>query len=229
MQDNWKNNIKDLMAERRISPHEDSWAKLEKQLSVEEEKPKLKWWYFSGVAVCLIFMMAGFFYFSSSQNTIKTVSNKTNSKVQVIHSEPLIIDIPELNREDLVNENNQQEKIISKPKKEEIKAIASNQIDVEEKQFEPKIKSDLMIPETVLPKDTNQIKLKNEKYVSAEDLLASIESEINTAKAKGITINEEELLAKVEDEIFDDKSTKVFDKIKNEVKRILALNDRIIN
>ena len=32
MQDNWKNNIKDTMAERQISPHEESWAKLEKQL-----------------------------------------------------------------------------------------------------------------------------------------------------------------------------------------------------
>ena len=109
MQDNWKNNIKDLMAERQISPHKDSWAELEKQLSAKEKKPKLKWWYFSGVAACLVFVIVGLVYFSSPGNTVQTANNKPDSKSQIIYEKPLIIDIPELNREDLVNENNQQE------------------------------------------------------------------------------------------------------------------------
>ncbi|MBV7439986.1 hypothetical protein KRX57_00975 [Weeksellaceae bacterium TAE3-ERU29] len=229
MQDNWKNNIKDLMAERRISPHEESWTKLEKQLSTKEEKPKLKWWYFSGVAACLI-LVVGLFYLSSDDDAIRIVNNKSSSKYKINQPSPLIIDIPELNRgEDLAIKNNQSENIISETKEEKVKIIASNQADLEQKPIKPKIKSDLIIPEIIINKDTNQIKPEKKKYVSAEDLLASIEKEIKTAKSKGIRINEEELLAKIEDEIFEDKSTKFFDKIKNEVKEFLAVNDKIIN
>ena len=234
MQDNWKNNIKDTMAERQISPHEESWAKLEKQLSSKEKKPKLKWWYFSGVAACLILVVAGLVYFSASDDTIKTVNTKPDSKPQIIYDPPLIIDIPKPNRSDLATENNQSGNIISEPEKEEVntektRVLANNQSDIEEETTQYKIKSDLTIPETIFNKDSNQIKPEKKKYVSAEDLLASIENEIKTAKSKGVKINEKELLAKVEDEIFEDKSTKFFDKIKNEVKEFLAVNDKIIN
>ena len=96
-------------------------------------------------------MVAGLVYFSASDDTIKTVNTKPDSKPQIIYDPPLIIDIPKPNRSDLATENNQSGNIISEPEKEEVNTektsvLANNQSNIEEETTQYKIKSDLTIP-----------------------------------------------------------------------------------
>ena len=213
------NQIKEKLNGREIQPSAPAWDRLDAMLTVAETqqtKRNFTWLYIA--ASFLLFFGLGFFLLNTNENvvienTIPVVTNEvTNEKIEE-NQLPKEIKFNS-NKETVLVENN-------KLKNESIKINDENQVDSKNQVI-------AVNPSPIIQHPT----FNNYKYLSPEELLAQIEqpSKVDTNKIKinpatKIKVDANELLTKVEQEVYQKHKESTIDKLRrnfNEVKSAVA-------
>lgn len=242
----FEKDIQQKLSNREIKPSANSWDRLDAMLSVEE-KPKKKrgfnWFYVA--ASLLLFISLGYYLYIQNQD-VKPLNEEIiiveeNSEFNIQHSENKE-ENPE-NREsvkEVLVENNI---LIKEPKNSSIhnqKIVAAIKINNQQlttnNQIEVSIINQSSGKTTITNSEiNNQQSTINNKYVSAEKLLAEIsdnnfENKTTTKRVvkktrKGISVNPNVLLSNAETELNQSFRESALDKLNknfNSIKTVLA-------
>ena len=213
------NQIKEKLNGREIQPSAPAWDRLDAMLSVAEtQKPKRNFTWLYIAASFLLFFGLGFFLLNTNENvvienTIPVVTNEVTNEKMEENQLPKEIKFNS-NKETVLVENN-------KLKNESIKINDENQVDSKNQVI-------AVNPSPIIQHPT----FNNYKYLSPEELLAQIEqpSKVDTNKIKinpatKIKVDANELLTKVEQEVYQKHKESTIDKLRrnfNEVKSAVA-------
>jgi hypothetical protein len=210
---NFEKDFRDKLNQRKIEPSDKAWDRIDAMLSIAEEKKtpirlrspqdsKRKWFY---IAASLVgFLLVGTIFFTQKKNAIETpkenVVIKENLKRDSIVKPGLItIDSTKTeiaNSEKASNKTLNKEEInvnpkSNKPIKKEQNQIAESSVIIKNNQENQSINNQTPIVETSKNENAEQLLNSAEKTVVAE----------NSAKAKKIKVNANDLLHQVDGEL----------------------------
>ena len=213
------NQIKDKLNAREIQPSAPAWDRLDAMLTVVEAKqPKRNYIWLYIAAAFLLFSGLGFFLLNSYEtvaieNLTPVVTNEVTNKKIEENQLPTEIKFNTIEETVLVENN--------KLKNEGVKINDENQVDSKNQVI-------AVNPSPIIQHPT----FNNYKYLSPEELLAQIEqpSKVDTNKIKinpatKIKVDANELLTKVEQEVYQKHKESTIDKLRrnfNEVKSAVA-------
>lgn len=223
-------HIKSNMEAREISPSDSAWERLETQLEAHQpakQKPRFLW---LGIAASLLilFSVGYFFLYQETPDKTPVITNQNTDKQIIIKekkedfvpkyeakdSEHLIVNKPKI----LVENPSYSKEKISVPM-EKLNPIAD----------EPSPKTE----ETILVENVKPLQIEPEKEVnsyekiSSDELLANAWKKCKLMNEQKIAINSDKLLNHIEDEIYEEKSPDILERLTNQIKSIqLALSER---
>ncbi|MRI63786.1 hypothetical protein EDM00_07250 [Ornithobacterium rhinotracheale] len=225
---NWKNQLQDKMNQREIKPDDALWNKIEQNLNTE--KPKSFFWTYFSVAASVLLLIGLGIYFYPEKSTPKVVVQQTTS-VPEIKVETHKIE-PKINTKETEIESKTYE--VQPKEKTQIAAATPTDDLAKKKALKNEILQSIQQIDDLLAahpelKDSLQKNAPNTSYISAQELLASVENEkMPQTPYEYVNMNSQQLLAQVEDEIFSEKSPQLLDFISKNLKKIhLALQNKI--
>lgn len=235
MEKDFKNNIKNKFQDRKISPSENLWHRIEMELDHQPKKINYKKYLFW--ASCVAILLVSFYIFSVeiSKEKISNNSFYTFSKSDKIKENK---DNPEKKQENLVLKPKDlvafEDKIPSKEKKKNQVKEPKKIIISEEKLSE--IFSEIPFTDSLKVAD-NGGKISEEERllkeveieIRAERLLHLIENQIKEeAKLKNYDLAAKELLSEIEKENLRDRIYHFFRKIEREIDKTgLAIEEKV--
>ncbi|MRJ11176.1 hypothetical protein EDL98_08825 [Ornithobacterium rhinotracheale] len=227
MHNNWKNQLKDKMNQREIKPDDALWNKIEQNLNTE--KPKSSFWaYFSVAASVLLLIGLGIYFYpekSIPKVAIQNTSSDSSKAIEILQVKPKII------TEKTETETKDHE--VQPKEKTQIATTATDDL-AKKKALKNEILQSIQQIDDLLAahpelKDSLQKNAPTRSYISAQELLASVENEkMPQTPYEYVNMDSQQLLAQVEDEIFSEKSPQLLDFISKNLKKIhLALQNKI--
>lgn len=235
MEKDFKNNIKNKFEDRKISPSENLWQRIEMELDHQPKKINYKKYLFW--ASCMAILLVSFYIFSVeiSKEKISNNSFYASSKSDKIKENK---DNSEKKKENLVLKPKDlvafEDKIPSKEKKENQVKEPKKIIISEEKLSE--IFSEIPFTDSLKVADSGEKILEEERLfkeveieIRAERLLHLIENQIKEeAKLKNYDLAAKELLSEVEKENLRDRIYHFFRKIEREIDKTgLAIEEKV--
>lgn len=204
-----ENSFREQLNKREIQPSEMSWDRLDAMLSVtENKKPKKRTWMYIAASF-LGFILIGSLFFKQSETEIKTndavvvQENKTPSEIkentiqnQVQEVSSSTINAVQSNQNAIAANQKTSEKVIEITEKEKSNPEKINPIFVEES-------------------IAQEQKVKQNRYIESESLLAEAETKLQSESIKssvakaGVKVNSKNLLRSVEGELDDTFREKV--------------------
>lgn len=204
-----ENSFREQLNKREIQPSEMAWDRLDAMLSVaENKKPKKRTWMYVAASF-LGFILIGSLFFKQSETEIKrndavvTQENKTRSQTeeninqnQVQGVSSSTINTVQSNQIALATNQKKSKKVIVGTKTEKSNPEKINQVFVEES-------------------IAQEEKVKPNRYIESESLLAEAETKLQTESIKsyvakaGVKVNSKNLLKSVEGELDDTFREKV--------------------
>ncbi|QAR30887.1 hypothetical protein EQP59_05850 [Ornithobacterium rhinotracheale] len=229
MHNNWKNQLKDKMNQREIKPDDALWNKIEQNLNTE--KPKSSFWaYFSVAASVLLLILIGlgtYFYPEKSMPkvAIQNTSSAPSKGIEIQQVKPKIT----TKKTEIESETYE----VQPKEKTQIATTATDDL-AKKKALKNEILQSIQQIDDLLAthpelKDSLQKKSSAMRYVSAQELLASVENEkMPQTPYEYVNMDTQQLLAQVEDEILSEKSPQFLDFISKNLKKIhLAIQNKI--
>ena len=220
--------IKNKLEQREIQPSIDAWAKLESQLDEvmpQKKTPKFSW---IGIAASMVILLSiSIWVYLNSINSQQDLNQKEISNVQLENTEEEsnnehpnaaeTVEIPEivpkLNQPGIIEKT--PTIVLSKSPKKEIYALEnSRDFRLENEDTIPKDE----IAQTLIEERVISIKQPNMK--SSDELLISALKKRNFSDDKSIAINSKRLLNSVEDEIYEEKSPDLLEKLTDKLKSV---------
>ena len=203
------NNFREQLNKREIQPSEMAWDRLDAMLSVtENKKPKKRTWMYVAASF-LGFILIGSLFFKQSETEVKT-----NDAVVVQENKT-----PNQTEENTIQ--NQVQEVSSSTNN----AVQSNQNAVTANQKTSKkviatTKTEKLNPEKINPifveeAIAHEEKVKPNRYIESESLLAEAETKLQSESIKssvarvGVKVNSKKLLSSVEGELDDTFREKV--------------------
>lgn len=222
---NWKNTIKNTFKNRKITPNDEIWLRLEKELDKKDNYMKIKWLSVS-VAACVAFLVGIFVFYKTDFLEEKTqqiaeirsgFSSKIEKKELKTDTFPTQI-ISEKSIQDADNQivtKKEEKKIISEKNYDAyVDEIASNFL-WEEVEMEIQLKKSL---------DSIANELKYNKLHYKKILIAQTETSIEKYIAEKYPT--EKIVSEVEKELFKERIEQLVTKILDEYDKIrIALNN----
>ena len=204
-----ENSFREQLNKREIQPSEMSWDRLDAMLSVtENKKPKKRTWMYIAASF-LGFILIGSLFFKQSETEIKTndavvvQENKTPSEIEENTIQNQVQEVSSSTINTLQSNQN---------------AIATNQktskkvIKITEKEkSNPEKINPIFVEESIAQKQ----KVKQNRYIESESLLAEAETKLQSESIKssvakaGVKVNSKNLLKSVEGELDDTFREKV--------------------
>lgn len=204
-----ENSFREQLNKREIQPSEMSWDRLDAMLSVtENKKPKKRTWMYVAASF-LGFILIGSLFFKQSETEVKTndavvvQENKTPSEIeentiqnQVQEVSSSTINTVQSNQNAVAANQKTSKKVIKITEKEKSNPEKINPIFVEES-------------------IAQEQKVKQNRYIESESLLAEAETKLQSESIKssvakaGVKVNSKNLLKSVEGELDDTFREKV--------------------
>ncbi|WP_159021733.1 hypothetical protein [Formosa sp. L2A11] len=220
---NFENNIKKNLEERRLQPSAQSWNQLQSQLNTQEDKQSSKRYWFIGIAASFIgvLLLSTWMFTSNSNPDLQVVDTETtikNTEAVIDSSASNLEELVALPKEEVVETVKEAiaSKVVSSAKINKSTSVVASSLDKkEEKNTSKELNS--IIEDTVL----NSALVHEEEDVSEdyiEDLLQQAEQQIVSEKAlkeSQQTVNSKTLLESVENDIEYSFREKVFDAVKS--------------
>ncbi|MGI9525701.1 MAG: hypothetical protein ACR2MS_01180 [Weeksellaceae bacterium] len=224
--DKWKKNIKQSLEHREIEPSGNSWNKLEGMLNEHDAptKSNRKWTWFSIAASLMFLISIGVFFLLSDKDgqqqpiAIQPDVQKTNNKKETLA--PNIHDTniqkkdsrDHLMKEEIANLNLN----INSETSENSQKKNSNRITSQQNMDS----TNLAIITPILNKDTTS-KLNVQ---STEDYLAAAMRKLkeDSLNSSTLYVSDKTLLNQVEDEVFEEKSPDLLNRITDQIKALQA-------
>lgn len=231
---NWKENIKSKMEKRELDVSSSAWDKLESQLNDEQatSSSHKKGFYWMGIAasICL-FIMLGALLFNQEKQTpitpsivkedIKKIEKAKNIDIQPTLSPKLVVNKTINNAKEHIQKKEIKTLQPIETKKQEvlkIKELDLIQVEKEEKLIAVNQDSILETTEMVTTKTDNK---------TPEEYLAEALMKNRLTKSQKLVVNQENLLDHVEDEIYEEKSPTILQKITEQAKKFqVAFSER---
>ncbi|MGV4528879.1 hypothetical protein [Ornithobacterium rhinotracheale] len=227
MHNNWKNQLKDKMNQREIKPDDTLWNKIEQDLNTGKLK-SFFWTYFSVAASVLLLIGLGIYLYpekSTPKVATQNISSAPSKGIEIQQVKPKIT----------TKKTEIESKTYEVQPKEKTQIATTTTDDLAKKKaLKNEILQSIQQIDDLLAahpelKDSLQKKSPAMRYVSAQELLASVENEkMPQTPYEYVNMDTQQLLAQVEDEIFSEKSPQLLDFISKNLKKIhLALQNKI--
>lgn len=216
-----ENQIKEALKSREIQPSAQAWDRLDSMLTVSEQKPRRNYKWLAIAATLIGFSLIGIVLINSTKSIHPVemnnpIVNETVSPVEIQENNLLI-----------------PEKVISSPTKRLVQTSPKvEKVKIEKAEINPKKEAllDFKIEEKVVLIQNESPKVKQNKYVDAQLLLAEIESKEmpaakETIQQSKIKIDPQALLSGAEQEVNESFRNKVIQSINknyNSIKSTLA-------
>lgn len=204
-----ENSFREQLNKREIQPSEMSWDRLDAMLSVtENKKPKKRTWMYIAASF-LGFILIGSLFFKQSETEVKTndavvvQENKTPSEIEENTIQNQVQEVSS----STINAVQSNQNAIAANQKTSKKVI---KITEKEKSNPEKI-NPIFVEESIAQKQ----KVKQNRYIESESLLAEAETKLQSESIKssvakaGVKVNSKNLLKSVEGELDDTFREKV--------------------
>lgn len=226
----WKKHLKSQMEDREITPSNELWDRLEAQLDSQETptaKPYKLW--LSIAASLLILLSVSYFLFKNSPQPESTIVQHKEAIKPASKKENIEQPIPKMDTIKRFYTKYKPEVKIQEEMKE-VKEVP-NIIDPASKPIlaSPKTEvKEIVLIENEIPEISDTIDEKEiYEKMSTDELLALALKKRALLKQQKIAINADKLLRQIEDEIYEEKSPDLLDRLTNQLKSIqMALAER---
>lgn len=222
---NWKNTIKNTFKNRKITPNDEIWLRLEKELDKKDNYLKIKWLSVS-VAACVAFLVGIFVFYKtdfSEEKTQQIAENRSGFPSKIEKKELKTDTFPtQITSEKSIQGTDNQ--IVTK--KEEKKIISEKNYDAYVDEIASNFLWEEVEMEIQLKKSLDSIanELKYNKLHYKKILIAQTETSIEKYIAEKYPT--EKIVSEVEKELFKERIEQLVTKILDEYDKIrIALNN----
>lgn len=222
---NWKNTIKNTFKNRKITPNDEIWLRLEKELDKKDNYMKIKWLSVS-VAACVAFLVGIFVFYKTDFLEEKTqqiaeIRSGFSSKIEKKELKTDTFPTQITSEKSIQDTDNQ---IVTK--KEEKKIISEKNYDAYVDEIASNFLWEEVEMEIQLKKSLDSIanELKYNKLHYKKILIAQTETSIEKYIAEKYPT--EKIVSEVEKELFKERIEQLVTKILDEYDKIrIALNN----
>ncbi|WP_306353751.1 hypothetical protein [Flavobacterium sp. '19STA2R22 D10 B1'] len=223
-----ENQFREELSKREIEPSSQAWDRLDSMLTVAENKkskPNRNWMFIAASIIALITLTTVFYF----QNTVKEKQDEiiVEKEIEKITPQKQI----EEQGLELNNNNNpsnnllKSETAIAKVEKIQGKNKNQNQVEKVKHHSVQSPIEEIKIPDNAVALETPKEEIKKSKYVSVDDLLASVQKPIVKQPQNGVKISPDQMLSTVEKELnqtFRERVINTVEKNYNSVKTALS-------
>lgn len=225
----WKKHIKSNMEAREIQPSASAWERLDKQMDAQQPKQRKPYFLWIGIAASLLILFSvGYFFLNHKTLNDTPIVTEQNSDKQIINENTAEEFVPK-NENTEYNTTSEPKAIAKKPSN----STQEKGVAPKKKVDTPVVEPSSRVEETIFVENEKPLPIEPKKEVesyekiSSDELLANAWEKRKLFKTQKIAINSEKMLNQIEDEIYEEKSPDILERLTNQIKNIqVALAER---